>query len=102
MEQDIITITNKSMDDIISRFESQFKPSEEYSNIFDTTKIFVVEKYYFRIESNLAATVIFDEINENEVKVIVIVAGGKQGSLDLSWGSEKSMLKNIMDYFRAM
>jgi len=74
---------------------SPWKITEETGNMI----VLVAERYYFRIESNLAVTIIIDRINENQYQIVVIVAGGKHGLFEITWGAERSMLKKIKKIF---
>lgn len=57
--------------------------------------VFVVEDYYFRINSTLVLTVIIQE-NVDKTTVDIISGGGKTGLFGLSYGAEKSAAKRIV------
>ena len=87
------------IDNLIAKINREVDFLSRYSD--DSGKIIVLvgERYYFRIESNLAATIIIDRINENQYQIVIAVAGGKHGILGISWGAEKSMLKKLKKIF---
>jgi predicted nucleotide-binding protein (sugar kinase/HSP70/actin superfamily) len=84
---------------ILNDFVKKFNPQIKYTNKEKTVVVYLLEEFYFRIESNLAATVIFEKISENEIKVVIIVAGGGHGLWQISWGAEKNLLRKIKEYF---
>ena len=99
MESDKFIISHIELDNLIAKINREVDFLSRYSD--DSGKIIVLvgERYYFRIESNLAATIIIDRINENKYQIVIAVAGGKHGILGISWGAEKSMLKKLKKIF---
>jgi hypothetical protein len=85
---DIIIDINREVDKIF-----QYKDSE------GRVIVLIGERYYFRIESNLATTIIIDHINESQYQIVIVVAGGEHGLLGITWGAESSMLKKIKKAF---
>ena len=57
--------------------------------------IFMAEKYFFRIKSNLTLTTIVER-STDKIAVIVITSGGSSG-MGLTWGAEKSAAEPILD-----
>ena len=99
MEQITYTLRNISKDQLVHEFQNMLRPIFKISNIHNTTTIFILEEYYFRIESNLSITVVFDEIDENSVEINAIVSGGKTGIFEISWGAERKALKKLTQFF---
>ncbi|MFX0020814.1 MAG: DUF6054 family protein [Candidatus Hermodarchaeota archaeon] len=99
METDKLLIDQVNIDDIIVDINREVDNLFKYTNDEGKTIILVAEKFYFRIESNLSATIIIDHIYDNKYQVIIVVAGGKHGILGLTWGAEGSMLKRIKNVF---
>lgn len=56
--------------------------------------IFMAEKYFFRIKSNLTLTTIVER-STDKIAVIVIASGGSYGGF--TWGAEKSAAMPILD-----
>ena len=84
------------VNDIVRNFRTYFDTTEsvEFTNGNAKFITLVAEKYYFRINSTLSATAsIF--ICDNTVKIGVIVTGGKEGLLGISWGAEDSAFNKI-------
>ncbi|MFX1320373.1 MAG: DUF6054 family protein [Promethearchaeota archaeon] len=99
MEQKSYLIEDIVYDQLIHDFEEFFTPNFKFSNKQDTTTVLIIEKYYFRINSNLTITLIFNRNNNYSVEVHIITSGGKLGLLGLTWGSEKSALNKIINFF---
>lgn len=57
--------------------------------------IFMAEKYFFRIKSNLTLTTIVER-STDKIAVIVIASGGSYG-MGITWGAEKSAAQPILD-----
>ena len=87
------------LDDIIADINREANNLSQYRNDEGKTIVLVAEKFYFRIESNLSATIIIDHIYDNKYQIVIVVAGGKHGLLGISWGAERSMLKRIKNLF---
>ncbi|MFX1379508.1 MAG: DUF6054 family protein [Promethearchaeota archaeon] len=99
MECDRFTISRVDLSDIIAGINREATSLFRYSTNEGQTIVLVAEKFFFRIESNLAATIIIDPIDESRYQVDIIVAGGKHGLLGVTWGAEGSMLKRIKNVF---
>ncbi|MFW9819261.1 MAG: DUF6054 family protein [Candidatus Thorarchaeota archaeon] len=99
METDKFGIDQVDLDVIIGDIRREVDNLFKYTNDEGKTIILVAEKFYFRIESNLSATIIIDHIYDNKYQAIIAVAGGKHGLLGLTWGAEGSMLKRIKNVF---
>ena len=95
MEQESFTLEGIDSEELIANFKRHFSPIYSYTNVNQTTRVFIFEAHYLRISSNLSATVILDFTSENNCEVNAIVSGGGHGLLELTWGAEKSMLKKI-------
>ncbi|MFX1409323.1 MAG: DUF6054 family protein [Promethearchaeota archaeon] len=99
MEKESYLIENVAYNQLIHDFERIFPPNFKFSNKQDTTTVLIIEKYYFRINSNLTITLIFNKNNNHSVGVHIITSGGKEGLFGLTWGSEKSALNKIIKFF---
>jgi hypothetical protein len=99
MEHDVFSLEGVNINDTIDSFVRFFQPEGKYEHATGSIKIYIIEEYYFRIESNLAAIVIFEKENKSTLIVHIIIAGGKSGIMGVSWGAEKSMLKKIKNFF---
>ena len=95
MEQITYTLRNISKDQLVHEFQNIFWPIFKISNKHNTTTIFILEEYYYRIESNLSITVIFDNVDDNSVEINAIASGGKKGIIQFSRGAEKKALKKF-------
>ena len=66
--------------------------------------VIVTEQYFFRTNSNLQTTTIFDLVDEATCKVTVIAGGGGSGLLQHDWGTESDesnhLVQKIEDYCR--
>jgi len=58
----------------------------------DRTAIFAVERYYMRIDSNLMCVFIADFSTATKCDVRVLVGGGGEGILGISWRAESDDL----------
>lgn len=99
MENDKFIINRVDLDEIIGDINREVDNLSRYSDKEGKIIVLIAEKYYFRIESNLAATIIIESINENQFQIVIVVAGGKQGLLGVSFGAEKSMMKRLKNMF---
>ena len=99
MEHESFTLKGIDPEALISKFLNKFPPTFSFINFNGTTRVFIIEKYYFRVSSNLSAIVIFDFKNENNCLINIIASGGATGLLQIKWGSEKSMLKELRNFF---
>lgn len=99
MKQESFTLEGIDPEVLISKFLSKFQISFSFINFNGTTRVFIIERYYFRVSSNLSATVIFDFKDENNCLINIIASGGGTGILQIKWGSEKSMLKELRNFF---
>ena len=99
MIQESLTLEGIDPEELISGFKAKFSPDFSYTNFNGSTIVFIIEEYSFRISSNLSAIIIFDFMNEKNCLINMIASGGGTGLLELSWGSEKSMLKKLRRFF---
>lgn len=99
MESDKFVINRVDLDEIITDINREVDNLSRYSDKEGKIIVLVAEKFYFRIESNLAATIIIERINENQYQIVVVVAGGKHGLLRVSYGAEKLMINRIKNLF---
>ena len=99
MEKITYLLRNISKEQLVHEFQSMFRPIFKISNNHNTTTILILEEYYFRIESNLSITVIFDKIDDNSIEINAISSGGKKGIMQFSWGAERKALKKLTRFF---
>ena len=83
---------------LIHDFEINFHPDLKFSNNQNTTKVYILEDYYFRINSTLTVTVIISKKISNSVELHIVASGGKEGIFGFSYGAEKSALKKIIKF----
>ena len=83
----------RRISDILHNNHNDFKP-----HIYEDgdIKILMRESYYDRIGSTLMAVIIMKFVNDNKVEIELVVSGGKDGLLMLSWGAEKSENRGIV------
>jgi hypothetical protein len=76
---------------------------EAYSDISmavthsDITRLYLIEKYYGRTNSDAAGVVFIESLGEIQFKVQIWVLGGRTGLIGLDYGAEKHFLKEIND-----
>ena len=59
--------------------------------------VIVTEQYFFRTNSTLQTTVIFDLVEQGVCDVTVIAGGGGSGFLQEDWGSESNESHRLLD-----
>jgi hypothetical protein len=99
IESDRFIIDRVDLSDIIMDIRHEVTNLYQYSTNERKTIVLIAEKFYFRIKSNLAATIIIDVIDNLRYQIDIIVAGGKLGLLGFTYGAEGSMLKRIKNVF---
>ncbi|MFX0006003.1 MAG: hypothetical protein ACFFAV_04650 [Candidatus Hermodarchaeota archaeon] len=99
MESDRFKINRVDLNNIIMGINQETDTLYQYNTNEGKTIILIAERFYFRIESNLAATIIIDPIDKNRYQIDIIVAGGKHGLLGVTYGAEGSMLRRIKNVF---
>jgi hypothetical protein len=99
MESDRFIINRVDLNSIVMSINQETDTLYQYSTNEGKTIILIAERFYFRIESNLAATIIIDPIDKNRYQIDIIVAGGKHGLLGVTYGAEGSMLRRIKNVF---
>jgi|AGTN01.2.fsa_nt_gi hypothetical protein len=57
------------------------------------------EKFLFRVNSNLLAAVALDFTHEGKCQVDIVSGGGGEGILNFRYGSEKSIVRTVMEMF---
>jgi len=95
MESEKFIINHIELDNLIAKINREVDYLSRYTDDSGKIIVLVAERFYFRIESNLAATIIIDRINERQYQIVIVVAGGRHGLWGISWGAEKSMLKRL-------
>ena len=95
MKIDKFTIQCTDLESLIRDINREVENLSKYTDNSGKMIVLVAERFYFRIGSYLAVTIIFDRINQDQYKVVIVVAGGKHDLLEFDWGAAKSMLKRI-------
>jgi hypothetical protein len=101
MISEALTLKRHNLQDVMEEFKSKFDPiavkncSIPRHNVY----AYILEEYFFRVNSTLAAFVIFEQKQNSEIEVTLAVAGGGAGMLDLTWGAENRELKDLKTFF---
>jgi hypothetical protein len=101
MESKSLTLANIDANEVIEKFLSAFQPMGrlDCSIPGHIVKIFTFEEHFFRIESNLSCTVVFNQSEYDKLVITIIVAGGAHGLFGVTWGAESSMLERMRGFF---
>ena len=86
MKQESFILENINSEELIKKFKRNFFPDFSFINDNGTTIVYIIEKFSFRVNSNLSATIIFDFLNKNKCEISLISSGGATGLLQISWG----------------
>jgi hypothetical protein len=97
MRHDILTLEGVNINNIIEKFINYFNPSGKFTNKNGTINVFIFEKYYFRAESILTSIVIFEQENQKNLIIHLVVSGGR--SSIFSGNAKKSLLKKLRQFF---
>jgi predicted nucleotide-binding protein (sugar kinase/HSP70/actin superfamily) len=84
LETDKFTIQCDDLESIIADINPEVDNLSRYTENSGKVIVLIGERYYFRIESNLAATIIIDRINANEYQIVIVSAGGKKGLMGVT------------------
>jgi hypothetical protein len=57
------------------------------------------EKFFLRVSSNLLAAITLDFSPAGKCQIDIISGGGGEGSLNMRWGSEKSVVASVIQIF---
>jgi hypothetical protein len=101
MKQDSFFVEGTDTYPLVDSFENAFSPAFKYASRFGRAEFLLLEEYYFRANSNQAAVVVFDFQRDSLCFVIMVVAGGREGLLQLDWGAECSMLAKIREFLHS-
>ncbi|WXG39984.1 MAG: DUF6054 family protein [Candidatus Freyarchaeum deiterrae] len=100
MKIDTMSIKRENATIAINTFKEKFHPPFEYDSKSGNLKILVLDKYdFFRTNSNLAVTLLFDLESVDVCNIKIIVAGGGRGMLQFDMGAENSLLNKIKKFF---
>ena len=97
MRQEVLTIMGANANQVIENFYQTFHPGAKFILANGNIQAYVVEKFYSRISVDVAATVLFELINQNLLVVHIAIAGGSD-LLGVSLGAQKSFLKSIKNF----
>lgn len=96
----IVNIIKEEADEMVDGISKKY-----YENRIVTKEtviyIYIIEKYMFRINSNLSVTFILEERN-NGAYLQIISAGGAVGLMGTSYGAEDASIKNILEDLKAI
>ena len=81
--------------DMISILSEENRFIKKIENENCKITVFIAEDYYLRINSTLTVTVIAEE-TVDATSVEIIVSGGKEGLLGLSYGAERNAAKRLV------
>jgi hypothetical protein len=104
MISEALTLKSHNLQDVMEEFKLKFDPiSVKSCSIPDhSVYVYILEEYFFRVNSNLAAFVIFEQEQNSKINVTLAVAGGGAGVLDLTWGAENRELKELLEFFKTI
>ena len=81
-----------------------YPPNKRVDYDGDGFAVIVTEQYYFRTNSNLQTTTIFELVDDGACRVTIVSGGGGQGFVQHDWGSESresnELVGKIEDYCR--
>ncbi len=97
MRNDILTLEDVDVNDVIESFVNYFHPSGKFTDITGNIHVFIIEQYYFRAGSTIASTVIFEQKDQSTLVIHMAVAGGRGGAI-FSGNAKKSMLKKLRTF----
>lgn len=92
MKQEVLTLRGVNANQLVNNFYHSFRPKSIITK--RNFHVYVLEKYYYRTSSEVAATIIFELIDQNFLKVHIIIAGGSD-MFGFTLGAQNSMLKRI-------
>ncbi len=92
------SIEGDGIKDFIDLLKREFMTSYSYMNQGKDTIILVSERYSFLQNSDMAAVIVVDILNDRACNLELIVAGGRTGIFRLDiYGREKATLKSIKE-----
>ena len=98
MKKEILTVKGFNTDQVIEDFFLYFRPDAKMVFSNENVRVVVVERFFFRIKNDVAATVIFELRGQDIIDVHIVVAGGGD-MMGFTFGVYKSMLKKIHKFF---
>ncbi|NVM46351.1 MAG: hypothetical protein HWN79_15685 [Candidatus Lokiarchaeota archaeon] len=98
MKKEILTVKGYNTDQVIEEFCLYFGSDAKIVFSNESVRVVVVEKFFFRIKNDVAATVIFELRSQDIMDVHIIVAGGSD-MMGFTFGVYKSMIKKICKFF---
>ncbi len=102
MINEAFILHNVDIEELIASFKLKIQPDavKNCSVHGHLVHIFILEQYFMRIESNLAAVVILEQKDGINIEVTIAVAGGAHGLLEITWGAEDRMLRDLVQFFQ--
>ncbi len=100
MESDTLYIEGSDLSPMVKLFREGVDDIHliSYGNVY----VFTLEKYYFRIKSNLLTVVIFNFKDKGRIDVRIISGGGGEGLMGISWGAESSSNNTIIGILKEL
>jgi hypothetical protein len=98
METNSLVIEGKKIQPLIDSLKDEFSATS-YLSRSGSFQILILEKYYQRISSNLAAFIVFDFEGDLSCRVLIVSAGGTasgvSGLIHTDYGAESSFVNQI-------
>ncbi len=69
--------------------------SNEYS-----VGIILGEQYFFRVNSDVAITIMLESVDVERTRVEVISSAGGTGMLEVSWSAHKAFVSDVKNYLK--
>lgn len=100
MQTDTLYIKGSDLSLLVDLFKNRVNISGYYS--YDNVFVFALEKYFFRVESNLLTIVIFNVKDKEKTDIRIISGGGGEGILGITWGSEARSNKLLIGILKKL
>lgn len=98
LKKEILTVKGYNTDQVIEEFSLYFGSYAKIVFSNESVRVVVVERFFFRIKNDVAATVIFELRGQDIMNVHIVVAGGSD-MMGFTFGVYKSMIKKIRKFF---
>ncbi len=86
----------RKISDVLYKHRDEYQVDEPHIYSSGDTVVIMREGFYLRISSTLMSVIILKFIDENKVEIELVASGGKEGLLMMSWGSEDSENRHII------
>ncbi len=95
MKSDSLTIHAMSLDALAAALKDKYSECSEVVSQSGDSRLIVIEKYYFRVNSNALGVVLIEATRGGEFLVNIIAGGGRSGMLGLDYGAENQFVEEI-------